>query len=471
MTKAKVECKLRVRPTFAFFCHSRRESQTVRRNICITKVKNILLKNLTLAIQIHQLLRFSALIIVGIILTKSGVELATIGQLEGLQYIGAALSIFWVNGFVQGALPYYPSLENEAKKLFLNGLYFVFLFFSTLIFILLYIFSNQISLFFSNATLPYLSLFAVYLLLYLPSNLLEYIYLLKEKSQALLVSSGLTFLAICGSCFAFFYGEKNLAYLLYVWIAIAFFRHLFLLFELKNVLDFSFDKKIMSSYLVLSLPLLAYAFVGQYAINFDAWLVNFHYKGDAEKFTIFRYGSRELPFFLALATGLSNSMTVKIAAETPNILSILKEKTARLMHLCFPLAMLLLASSNYWFCLVFSRSFEASIVIFDVFILLIISRLLFPQSILLAKKESKSIFIISIIELLVNAILSIVLIQKFGLAGVAFGTFIAFLLEKILLAFWLWKKYNIRFETYTPVKYWLFYSLLIIVIFMGKYFL
>lgn len=139
------------------------------------------------------------------------------------------------------------------------------------------------------------------------------------------------------------------------------------------------------------------------------------------------------------------------------------------MHLCFPFAMLLLATSNYWFCLVFSKSFEQSIVIFDIFILLVISRLLFPQTILLAKKESTSIFVISIIELFFNMILSVFLIQNYELAGVALATFTAFLLEKILLAFWLWKKYNIRFGDYTPVKWWIFYSILIVGIFIFKY--
>jgi hypothetical protein len=427
------------------------------------------MKNLTLAIQIHQLLRFGGLIIVGIILSKSGVELATIGQLEGLQYIGATVSVFWVNGFIQGALPYYPSLDEKEKTSFLNSLYFIFLICSFFIFCILCIFYNKISLFFTHNTLPYFSLFAVYLLLYLPSNLLEYFYLLKAKSQALLWSSGLTFLALCATCFVVVFTKNALENLLFSWIIIAIFRHFFLLFELKNKLSFSFNKKLMANFLVLCLPLLAYAFVGQYAVNFDAWLVNFYYKGNAEKFAIFRYGSRELPFFLALATGLSNSMTVKIATEGENILPILKEKTLRLMHLCFPAAILLLATSNYWFCVIFSKSFEASIIIFDIFTLLVISRLLFPQTILLAKKESKSIFIISIIELLLNIILSIFLIQNYALAGVAFATFSAFLIEKILLAFWLWKKYNIRFETYTPIKWWIFYSSLIVGIFILKY--
>ncbi len=427
------------------------------------------MKNLTLAIQIHQLLRYGGLIIVGIILTKSGVELAVIGQLEGLQYIGATLSVFWINGFIQGALPYYPSLTDKEKINFLRSIYFIYLICSVLIFILLFLFSSSISLFFTHKSLPYFYLFATYLLLYLPSNLLEYFYLLKEKSNAVFWSSSLTFLALCSSCFVVIFTKNILENLLFSWLIIAIFRHIFLLFELRSNISFSFDEKLISNYILLCLPLLAYAFVGQYAVNFDAWLVNFYYKGDAEKFAIFRYGSRELPIFLALATGLSNSMTLKIASEGTEIFTILKEKTLRLMHLCFPFAMLLLATSNYWFCLVFSKSFEQSIVIFDIFILLVISRLLFPQTILLAKKESTSIFVISIIELFFNMILSVFLIQNYELAGVALATFTAFLLEKILLAFWLWKKYNIRFGDYTPVKWWIFYSILIVGIFIFKY--
>ncbi len=429
--------------------------------------------NLTFAIQLHQLLRFATVMVVGIILAKSGVELRVIGYLEGLQYIGMALSMFWVNGFLQSALAFFPDLEKTEKQAFFRTIYCIFLTLSILIFSVLAIFQTPISIFFTATTLPFFQLFALYLLVYLPTNLLEYFYLLEEKKGAILWTSGLTFFATGLFCLGLFFFHWSIKEVILAWLGIGTIRHFFLLKHLDfTSLNFSFflHKEQFIQYLKLSSPLIAYAFVGQYAVNFDAWLVNFYYHGDATKFAIFRFGSRELPIFIAFATGLSSSMTLEIAKNGNAALSLLKEKSLRLMHYFFPLGILLIVSSNYWFPLLFNAQFKESVVIFDIFILLIISRLLFPQSVLLAKKESSAIFIISIIELFINVLLSILGVQYFGLVGIAFGTFIAFLMEKIVLAAWLWKKYKISPFSYIPIGFWSMYSFLIFIVFLFKIF-
>jgi O-antigen/teichoic acid export membrane protein len=425
--------------------------------------------NATFGIQMHQLLRFGALICCGILFTKGGLSFEFIANFEGLQYVAATLSSFWLNGLIQGALPYFSTLKNEEQKKFVTTFYLILFLLSIFIFITLYIFKNEINHGLAARELVHVELFAVYLLLSLPTQFLEYFYLLKEKSQALLWSSGLTFLLKVLSAFLMIFWKKNLDFLIYSWILIALIRHLFLLFEIKDYFDFSYDKTLISKFLSFAFPLVIYAFISQFAVNFDTWLVNYFYEGDVEKFSIFRYGARELPIFLALSSGLSSAMSIEIAKNGENGFELLKTKTLRLMHLCFPLSIVLLATSQYWFTAVFSKSFEASILIFDIFLLLIISRLLIPQSIFLAKKESKILFKITVIELFINIFASIFLIQHYGLAGVAFGTFIAFLSEKIILAFLLWKKYNIRFETYTPVFWWLLYSAILSLVFILKY--
>ncbi len=416
------------------------------------------------------MLRFASMLVISIVLSKSSMILSEIGQIESLLYIGSALSIFWINGLIQGLLSHYPTLKNDEKNIFLVKIYFIFLFFSTLIFSILYFFKEKISIFFTTSTLPYLPLYSAYLLVYLPSLLLEYFYLLKEKTRAIFVSSISTFLANCIFGIGLYYCHWNIQEIIFSWIFVAALRHIFLIKTLYFQRLNSPLQLPLLPYFSFCIPLILYQFIGQYAVNFDAWLVNFHYKGDASQFAIFRYGARELPLVMSFALGLSNSMTVKIAAEGNAALSVLKEKTLRLMHTLFPISIVLLASSDYWFPILFSSNFKSSILLFDIFILLIISRLLFPQSIVLAKKESKTILVISIIELSINTILSFILIQKYGLAGVCFATFFAFLMEKITLAVWLWKKHSISFSTYTPVRFWLFYSALIIGVFYVKYF-
>jgi len=55
--------------------------------------------------QVFQLIRYSALIAVGIILAKSGMQTAEIGQYETFLLISGAISFFWLNGVIQGLLP------------------------------------------------------------------------------------------------------------------------------------------------------------------------------------------------------------------------------------------------------------------------------------------------------------------------------------------------------------------------------
>jgi peptidoglycan biosynthesis protein MviN/MurJ (putative lipid II flippase) len=131
----------------------------------------------------------------------------------------------------------------------------------------------------------------------------------------------------------------------------------------------------------------------------------------------------------------------------------------------------LLASSNYWFVWVFSKSFADSVVIFDIFLLMIISRLLFPQAVAVAKLENKAMFYIAIIELMINIVASASLVYYWGLAGIAAGTWLAGLAEKLLIAAYLYRKHRIGLKEYTPLWWWLGYSAFLIVCFGVKYLL
>jgi Na+-driven multidrug efflux pump len=50
---------------------------------------------------------------------------------------------------------------------------------------------------------------------------------------------------------------------------------------------------------------------------------------------------------------------------------------------------------------------------------------------------------------------------KFGIIGIAYGTVVAFLSEKIILAYRL-KRLNVDFQQYTNLSRWFFFSLITI---------
>ncbi|MFZ4544031.1 MAG: lipopolysaccharide biosynthesis protein [Saprospiraceae bacterium] len=427
----------------------------------LTRKGNLL--NETSALQMMLVFRQLSVILLAILFSKF-YSIEEIGQVEGLQFILATFSVFWLNGILQWFLPTYQTSEMELRANLLWRVFGLLLLFSTVLIGSILFFKPVVFSFFLHQK-PYSSTepFLVYSLFILPSYFLEYVLFVKQKYSAILLISSFS---LFFQNAALFLGD-DLYVVFAFWALLAFVRFAYLF---KELLPFS--KLLRWNFrpiLVVAGPLIIYTFIAQWAVAYDSWLVNFFYKGDPFYFAVFRYGARELPLVLALASGLSAAMSSKIAENFKEGLGLLKVKSKRLIHFLFPFTIILLLGSNTWFPLVFSEALSESVLIFDIFLLLIISRLLFPQAIALAKGEQKAMMLISIVELLVNMLASFYLAGIYGLPGIAVGTLLAFTLEKILIAVWLYKKFGLVPGEYTPVKSFLIYSILLIAVFSVKY--
>ena len=178
-------------------------------------------------------------------------------------------------------------------------------------------------------------------------------------------------------------------------------------------------------------------------------------------FAIFRYGAKEFPLSLLLANALSTALipTLSGSNQLEEGMTMLKEKSKRLMHFLFPISILLILSSRWFYPLVFNKNFVESVPIFNIYLLLVICRLVFPQTLVMAMRKTKTIFIISIIEIAVNVIASYLLMLRFGLIGIAYGTVIAFFTEKGLLMWYLFHKTNVLPVKYIPIRTWIIYCI------------
>jgi Na+-driven multidrug efflux pump len=72
------------------------------------------------------------------------------------------------------------------------------------------------------------------------------------------------------------------------------------------------------------------------------------------------------------------------------------------------------------------------------------------------------IFKTALIELPLNILFSTLLIFPFGMEGVAWGTVIAFLSEKVILAYRLRRISGLRLKDFQPIQLWLLYSALML---------
>jgi O-antigen/teichoic acid export membrane protein len=137
------------------------------------------------------------------------------------------------------------------------------------------------------------------------------------------------------------------------------------------------------------------------------------------------------------------------------------------MHLLFPATMLMMLIARWLYPLMFRHDFEKSSGIFLVYALLIIPRLVFPQTIIIGRKKTHITLIAAVIEIVVNIALSMLMIKwGYKLVGVAVSTFIAYIISNLFLVLYVWFKMKIKPAEYIPLKVFAIYSFLIGILFI-----
>lgn len=410
--------------------------------------------------QLFQLLRFGSFLLTGILLAKGGISLETIGAYESLLFVSGALSFFWVNALLSSLLATYPS-HNEQKKYLFNVAVLITLC-SVIIFAAVRLAEPLFISSFSKNALPYFHLFSYFLLLNNPCYLIEYIYIIREKPSRLLLYGIITFTITTVVVVMPLYLGYDLSVAVWGLIIISIFKLIWLLKLLFVHAEFKFQGAYVKQHFLLALPLLFSFLMSGSADYIDGLMVS-HFFG-AKWFAIFRYGAKEFPLSLLLANALSMALLPKLSGsnQLEEGMKILKEKSKRLMHFLFPISMLLVLTSTWFYPMVFNKNFVASVPVFNIYLLLIISRLVFPQTLVMALKNTKIIFFISLAEITVNVVASYLLMLKFGLIGIAYGTIIAFAVEKLLLVVYLYAFKNVNPGKYIPIKTWSLYCILLL---------
>lgn len=415
-------------------------------------------------------MRQGATILIAVFLAKSPLSTEEIGIYEMLLYIGFTLTTFWVTGLMQGFLARYPQLPKEQQPVFLFNAYLLFLLASSLVLALMIWGKAGILIVLTGQPeLPYYELFAVFLWLNVPAYLVENFYLVLRKPRSIfcfgLFAFGLQALAVLAPVFLGY----GLLWSFYALLALGILKYAWLALQLARWGAFKLDVGLALRWASLSIPLMLYALMGSFNQSFDNWLVNFWFKGDEHAFAIFRYGARELPLALALTNAFGSAMLPEVAANLPVALASIRKKSLKLFHLLFPLSIGLALASAWVFPLVFNEDFRASVPVFNLFLLVMVSRLIFSRTILVGLNANRMIFYISILELAFNVALSFALVPFLGLSGIAIGTVAAYSLEKALLCWYLYRKFGIGIGQYTDMRWYLAYSALLILSFVAAF--
>ncbi len=412
------------------------------------------------ALQLFHALRQGSILLISILLAQSALATDAIGTYEQLLFIGYALSFFWLDGLIQSMLTLYPKQADAERPAFRFQAYVLFAGLSLLLWSLLQIGEGRIVPFLTaNDSLPYYDLFTAYLALNVPTYLLEHFFQLDQRPPRIVAFGLLSFVGQLVVVIAPVWLGWDFRWSFVGLLALGAVKHAWLLAYLFGHARPGWNRKVMQQWLVLAAPLIAYALLGGLAQTFDGWLVNYAFEGDQSRFAIWRYGARELPFSLAMVGAFNTAFLPILSEDRDAGLAQMKRQSRWLFHLLFPVTMILLLTSRWWFPWLFSGDFTASVPVFNLFLLIVISRLIFSRTILMALQANTAILFISGVELLINIGLSFALVGPMGLAGIALATVIAFTFEKIMLILLLYRRFGVGLSRYADVRLLLLYSL------------
>ena len=224
----------------------------------------------TTAVQFNQILRQGSLVLISILLAKSGLTTNDIGVYETLLFIGTTLSYFWLNALIQSALSFIPSHSDAEKPKIVFNIFLIFNALSVILFAMLFLFKYPISVFFTEKTnLPFFELYAVYLVLNFPPLLLESLWTVENRPLSIIVYSLVSHILLpfaivlplwLGKPFEWsFYGMIATAALRYMWLIVIILQN-----NRQNILSLN----IIRSFLLLALPLMAYSFLNGFVTSF-----------------------------------------------------------------------------------------------------------------------------------------------------------------------------------------------------------
>lgn len=277
--------------------------------------------NNTNSLQTFNLLRFGTFLIISIVFTKSPLSVAEIGYYEMSLFIASLVSFFWVTGVIQSLLPLYNNnttfkvkeINRKEKSPEIFNAFLLLTAFSILAYIFCRIFQNAFHVFDGVKDIKFIHLVFFYLLVSSPGNLIEYIYLLRNKSGKILIygfiSFGIQLVVVIGPILLG-YGIE-----LAIWglIIISVIRLFWLAALLRKYAQFKISVSFLKEHLRLGTPLILSSLLSGSAQYIDGLIISLHF--DATAFAFFRYGAKELPLALLLANGLSNSMLSQFSTQ------------------------------------------------------------------------------------------------------------------------------------------------------------
>ncbi|MFT7119882.1 MAG: O-antigen/teichoic acid export membrane protein [Neolewinella sp.] len=413
--------------------------------------------------QFAQAARQGGIILIALSLPRLGIGRDVIGVWENLLYLGYILGFGWMTGLLQAFLVRIRLTRPQAADRFSRiAILSVGVFSLLLLTIAAGLHEPLFRLLRLGDAPPGWGYFFLFLLTQWPGLFFEQILTIRGKAWPLAIFGGLSSLGlVLALLMPLFYG-LTLPHALFILACFAGVKGVvilgWLLYDHLNDQTIKTvskqEKEQLSPWLKAAWPLMIYATVSALVTAFDPWFVNYWYDGDEDVFAVFRYGARELPLLAAFTNGAMVVVLPRLTEAPSAGLDLLKESSRRLMHWIFGGAILLMVTAPWWWTLVFTEMFAESRPLFQAYLFVVASRLLFPVPVLTAMGHTRMLMVFGLLELVLNVLISILLVPHFGLMGIIWATVLAYLIDKVCLMYYLRYRTGIPPKRYTDFRWY-----------------
>jgi len=414
------------------------------------------------AFQFTQILRYLSSIIMSIMLVNSSLMLKDIGRYEIIMLIVLTVSFFWQGGIKDALINEYASVEEKYRNILIQKYFLIMLLAGCCAGVLVFIFSDYLAFYFLNSDqIPWPGMLILYIVFSSTAIFGEIVLMLKRRTAAI-YSFSIIFFTLTLVSFSFgLYFFRSVEYIIISLLLVSLLKtacSVYLVFEegwvsLKALIPLPWRKPV-GTFILLALM--------SQAMDLIDSLLAVHYFSK-EFFPVFRYGARELPFSILMMSSLSTALIPAMAVSQD--FGELRRKVNTYMHIFFPGSIFLMIVSPVLFTFFYSPAFETSAYIFNIYLFIIGSRLLLPHTLLLARGYRKEMIISSVIEIIANIVLSLWWLQVWGVYGLVFATVAAYLIQKIVLMYYMRKYLKLSINDIIDIRWYLIYHILAVFVF------
>lgn len=412
-------------------------------------------------------MRYSGYFLVSILLVKSSMDISTIGSYEYVWYLASILTSVWLNGIVQSFVVHSKGGDEAHIKQYFQRFSLLLLFSMSLLFACFYFWGQTWLSWLHFESVPagfYHYLFFHFVLS--GSYILVYKYMLLTRVIAMYVF-GLSYVSLYVLAFLTLFWTDYA--LVDVFILLAWFALPFLIFWVIEIQIWSIKKNFKLNWKGLS-ALVLIQWIGYISIWSDGWWVQYYY-GIGEWFTYFRYGGREFPLFIILTSSFT-TFAIGLVSTKGGLneeLSRIRDGSRRFIKGFWPVVFFLMISSTYLFQWVYSPAFISSAVIFDLYIWIVVVRVVFVRSIYMGQEWNRPLVWISLMELMINFIASFYFHMFWGVLGLILATLLAHGIELLVSILYLQYKKGIHWRQYIPAREFVVFALGISCLLVAKY--